>query len=143
MSSLMHVAQESPWRCSSHFWESQRRMSHTRTRRSERGDTHFTSYATCPACHGKKKKDTHEINATRRADGGTTDQQPPVLVDAVRGRLTACRAGVPRELGSERKPSSESAIARDWDEGELEDEDGEVGVVCSDMSRAEIGHACT
>jgi hypothetical protein len=55
-------------------------------------------------------------------------QHPPVLVDAVRGRLTAWRAGVPRELrlASDRKPSSERAMARECADGD-ESEDESAG----------------
>jgi hypothetical protein len=59
-----------------------------------------------------------------------TDQQPPVLEDAERGRVRGCLAGVPRELGSDRRPSSdpvETAIASAEEEGEPEDDDREVG----------------
>jgi hypothetical protein len=52
-----------------------------------------------------------------------TDQQPPVLVDAVRGRFTAWRAGVPRELASERRPSSDRAKTWERDEGELSEDE--------------------
>jgi hypothetical protein len=145
MSNLMHVAHESPWRCSSHFWPCCVSTSTVINTIFE-----YTLCVVCDTSFGRKKDDISTVSKHMpMANVMTTHQQPPVLVDAVRGRLRACRAGVPRELRSDLKPSSEpvdSAIARLADEtGESEEEDleaGEVGVVVragvySDMARGQ------